>query len=156
VRFVLVDRFVEMDPGRRAVARVTFDPALEIFADHFPGAPIVPGVLITEAMGQTAGWLIAAGEGFRRWPLLAMIDRAKFRRFVRPGEELELTACVQSASSRAYSVTAEAHVHGERVADARLAFHLVDPAALGHAPDALSTWTQDNAARLGLPAPPRA
>ena len=88
MRFVLVDRLVELEPGKRAVARKTFHPDDEVFADHFPGFPVVPGVLITEAMGQTAGWLLIATLGFARFPLLTLIDSAKFRRLVVPGDEI--------------------------------------------------------------------
>ena len=86
MRFVLIDRILELEPGRRAVATVRFDAAHDVFADHFPGMPIVPGVLVTEAMGQTGGWLLAATHGFESWPLLVMISNAKFRRLVRPDE----------------------------------------------------------------------
>ena len=56
MRFVLVDRFLSVEPGRAATALKTFRPEDPVFADHFPGFPVVPGVLLTEAMGQTAGW----------------------------------------------------------------------------------------------------
>jgi 3-hydroxyacyl-[acyl-carrier-protein] dehydratase len=122
VRFVLIDRLVELEPGRRAVATMTFDAAADVFADHFPGMPIVPGVLLTEAMGQTGGWLLASTLGFDSWPLLVMIANAKFRRLVRPGDELRLTATVRSRSGDTFEVDTEATVGGERAADARLVF----------------------------------
>jgi 3-hydroxyacyl-[acyl-carrier-protein] dehydratase len=126
VRFVLIDRFLELEPGVRAVALKTFDPGEEVFRDHFPGLAIVPGVLLTEAMGQAGGWLLAATLGFSRWPLLAMIDRAKFRRLVRPGEEIRLEAVVRSSRDTDYEIAGEASVGGERVAQARLLFHAFD------------------------------
>ena len=124
VRFVLVDRLVELEPGKRAVGRKTFHPDDEVFADHFPGYPIVPGVLITEAMGQTAGWLLVATLGFARFPLLTLIDSAKFRRHAFPGDELEMTATVRSIRADDYQVAVHASARGERIADARLWFHL--------------------------------
>ena len=79
MRFVLVSRFLAVVPGRSASAVARFDPEDEFFADHFPGFPIVPGTLLTEAMGQAAGGMLVPVAGEGRWPLLAMIERAKFR-----------------------------------------------------------------------------
>ena len=122
MRFVLIDRLVELEPGRRAVATMQFDAASDVFADHFPGMPIVPGVLLTEAMGQTGGWLLAATLGFDSWPLLVMIANAKFRRLVRPGDVLQLMATVRTRSGETFEVDTEARVGDERAADARLVF----------------------------------
>src|SRR5206468_7311420 len=119
MRFVLIDRLLELEPWKRAVATRTFSAEEEIFEDHFPGFPVVPGVLLTEAMGQTGGWLLSATLGFARWPLLTLVERATFRRFVRPGEELRLEAAVKTRREEDFEVRAEARVNGERVADAR-------------------------------------
>jgi 3-hydroxyacyl-[acyl-carrier-protein] dehydratase len=122
VRFVLIDRLIEVDPGKRAVATMSFAGAHDVFADHFPGMPIVPGVLLTEAMGQTGGWLLAATRGFDAWPLLVMIASAKFRRLVRPEETLTLTASLRSGSRDTFEIDADARVGDQRVADCRLVF----------------------------------
>jgi 3-hydroxyacyl-[acyl-carrier-protein] dehydratase len=123
---------VELERWRRAVAVKTFSDREDFLEDHFPGLPVVPGVLITEAMGQTGGWLLAESiarderdeRDERGWPLLTMIDRAKFRRLVRPGEELRMTATLSTRSKVDFEVRSEAHVDGDRVADARLLFHM--------------------------------
>ena len=151
MRFVLVDRLVRVAPGEDATAQVTFDPSWDVFADHFPGAPIVPGVLLTEAMGQAAGWLIAATERFVRWPVLVMIERAKFRRLVRPGECVTLHARIRSASGVAYAVDAHATVGDARVCEAGLAFRLVQPGDLGGDAARFAAWARETASRLGLP-----
>lgn len=125
MRFVLVDRFLSVEPGRGATALKTFHPEDPVFADHFPGLPVVPGVLLTEAMGQTAGWALATRLGPGLFPLLMMIERAKFRRFVRPGEEIRLEAELEEARGSVWAARTRASVGGERVAEARLVFHAV-------------------------------
>jgi 3-hydroxyacyl-[acyl-carrier-protein] dehydratase len=144
MRFVLVDRFLEVVPGVSACAVKTFPRDDDFFADHFPGFPVVPGALITEAMTQTAGWLLAYGFGFRQWPLLNMIDRVKLRRFVRAEEEIRISVRVRSSRKRDFDVGAQADVCGSRVAEGRFLFHTLSPETLGDAQDArrLQAWTR--------------
>jgi 3-hydroxyacyl-[acyl-carrier-protein] dehydratase len=125
VRFVLVDQFLSVEPGRGATALKTFRPEDPLFADHFPGFPVVPGVLLTEAMGQTAGWALATRLGPDRFPLLMMVETAKFRRLVRPGEEIRLEAELEEARGTTWAARTRASVGGERAAEARLVFHAV-------------------------------
>ncbi|MFN7986451.1 MAG: 3-hydroxyacyl-ACP dehydratase FabZ family protein [Thermoanaerobaculia bacterium] len=125
MRFVLVDRFLSVERGRAATALKTFRPEDPVFADHFPGFPVVPGVLLTEAMGQAAGWALATELAPGRFPLLLMVEKAKFRRFVRPGEEIRLEAEVEAPRGGVWPARARASVGGERVAEARLVFHAV-------------------------------
>ncbi|MCL4806947.1 MAG: beta-hydroxyacyl-ACP dehydratase [Thermoanaerobaculia bacterium] len=124
-RFVLVDRFLSVEPGRGATALKTFCLEDPVFADHFPGLPVVPGVLLTEAMGQTAGWALALRLGPDRFPLLMMVEKAKFRRLVRPGEEIRLEAELEDSRGRTWTARTRASVGGERAAEARLVFHAV-------------------------------
>jgi 3-hydroxyacyl-[acyl-carrier-protein] dehydratase len=70
-----------------------------IYQGHFPGHPILPGVLLVEAMAQTAGWLILALTKFERFPFLSMINDAKLRDFVTPGAELLIEAKLQHEGS---------------------------------------------------------
>jgi len=151
VRFVLIDRLLELEPGKRAVARVTFPPTLDVLADHFPGHPLIPGVLITEAMAQTAGWLLAATLGFDRWPLLCMIHNAKFRRPVEPGEELHLTADVRSMHADDYAVDIEVRSGETVVAGARLMFHAFDFALASEDQAQFQAWSQQVFRDLGGP-----
>ena len=148
MRFVLVDRLLSVESGRRATACTVFPRDLEIFADHFPGRPIVPGTLLTEAMGQTAGWLLVSTLQFRQWPLLTTIDQAKFYRLVVPGAEIVIDAAMQSSRPEDFELQAEARVGGQRVARARFLFRADHLSA--DDPDArtLERWARQTFARL--------
>lgn len=124
MRFILLDELIRIERGHRAVARTVFPSTLELFADHFPGQPIVPGVLLTETMCQTAGWLIAATCDFAGWPLLVRIDRANFRRIVTADEPLMIEATLTASRDETYEMQATVRAAGEPVADARLLFRL--------------------------------
>jgi 3-hydroxyacyl-[acyl-carrier-protein] dehydratase len=149
LRFILIDRLVELEPGQRAVASTTFPASLPLFADHFPGRPIVPGVLITEAMAQTAGWLIAATVGFNQWPLLALIEHAKFSRPVEPDEELRLTADLVSGQTHTFVVDVAATRGDERIARARLVFRGFDVSLSAAGRQPFEEWAQRTFAALG-------
>ncbi|HEY0783050.1 MAG TPA: 3-hydroxyacyl-ACP dehydratase FabZ family protein [Thermoanaerobaculia bacterium] len=157
MRFVLLKELHELVPGESVTATQVFSPDDEYLADHFPGFPVVPGTLITEALSQAGGWLIAATLGFARWPLLNMVEKAKFRRFLRPGEELRITARLealrQGARGSQARIAAEGRVGAERVAEARLLFHAFDPPDLlgGDAEKsaALIAFTRDVVRKLG-------
>lgn len=94
MRWRLVDRIDELVLDRDARGVVSFDPGLPLFEDHFPGFPVVPGVLLLESLAQLSGKLI--GYSVRRnrgdwpFPVISMMNGIKFRRFVRPGQELTL------------------------------------------------------------------
>jgi 3-hydroxyacyl-[acyl-carrier-protein] dehydratase len=149
LRFVLIDRLIELTPGKQAVASVRFSRSLEIVADHFPGRPIVPGVLLTEAMGQTGGWLIAATLEFAHWPLLIMIEHAKFRRPVEPDEEVRTIAEIRSTRLDTFSVDAQATSAGERVASAHLVFQASTLAIGADARHDFKDWARRTFASLG-------
>src|SRR5512133_1838929 len=104
--FQLIDRVVELDLGERTIrseARVPLTST--IFEGHFPGHPLMPGVLLIEAMAQTAGWLVIAATRFERMPFLAAVKEAKLRTFVKPGELLSLRAELVHEGS-GYAMTA--------------------------------------------------
>ncbi len=145
---MLIDRLLELEPGRRAVGSKTFDAGEEFLRDHFPGVPLVPGVLITEAMGQTAGWLLLATRDFACFPLLVGIERAKFRRRVRPGEPLRLEAILESSQATAWAVRGRAEVEGVTVAESRLYFQAFE----GERSAELLAWAQSTYEALGGPA----
>src|SRR5947207_3386605 len=91
--FQLIDRIVDLDLRKRIVraeAQVPRDST--IFEGHFPGHPLMPGVLLIESMAQISGWLVIGLVRFERMPFLAAVKEAKLRSFVRPGAKLELMA----------------------------------------------------------------
>ncbi len=152
MRFILLDRIVELDIGDRVIATKTFCPQEEFFLDHFPGFPVVPGTLLTEVMAQAGGWLVASTVNFRLWPFLSMIDKVKFRQFVRPGEALHIEASIRSSEERQYWVSAKICRSDQWVARARLFYHLMDqPEVVFNkaSVDQLASWRVDVFEGLG-------
>lgn len=91
MRFVLIDRILEVDPGKRLVAVKNLSLAEEYLADHFPGFPVMPGVLMLEALTQAGAWLIRASEDFAHSVIvLKQAKTIKYGSFVEPGRRLQL------------------------------------------------------------------
>ncbi len=124
--FLLVDRIVELEPGRRVagIKNVTYNEPF--FQGHWPGRPIMPGVLIVEAMAQTAGVLIARSSPSHRHALLVSIDGVKFRRPVVPGDQLRLEVEGVRTTGRATQVRALARVGDRVAAEGRIRFVAID------------------------------
>ena len=127
--FLLVDRIVEYEPGKRVVGIKNVTLNEPFFAGHFPGAPVMPGVLIVEAMAQTAGVLMLGNLPDRKNKLVFFtgIDRAKFRRPVVPGDQLRLELTVlKYRPDRYIKLRGMALVDGQLVAEAEISSALVD------------------------------
>jgi len=123
---LLVDRILELEPGRRAVGVKNVSMNEEFFQGHFPGRPIMPGVLILEAMAQVGAVLFAQGEGFAgKIPVLGAIERARFRRPVVPGDQLVSELTILRVRGSVAKVQAVARVQGQVVAEAEYMFALV-------------------------------
>ena len=89
--FIWVSRVLSCEPGRRVVAELDVDPDLHLFAGHFPTHPVLPGVLLMEALAQAASFCLLVGSGTEgRIGFLAGIDRARFRHQVLPGDTPEV------------------------------------------------------------------
>lgn len=113
---------VGCEPGKAVDARTIFEPDDPMFAGHFPGQPIVPGVILTEALAQTAGIAAASGYAENERPifLLSAIRTMKFLRAVRPGEAIELRAEKIGATETLFQFRVEARVNGAAVAEGQL------------------------------------
>ena len=126
--FLLVDRILEVEEGKRVVGikNVTFNEPF--FQGHFPGNPIMPGVLIVEAMAQVGAVLLLRGVPDRQSKLVyfAGIDRAKFRRPVTPGDQIRFEVEVLKVRSRSARLRGEAFVDGLLVAEAELFSSMVE------------------------------
>lgn len=125
MRFVLVDRIVTLVPGASVLAARTIPPDEDYFADHFPGFPVVPGVLLTEMMGQAAAKSLDAQKLPRGKAMLAKILSATFRRWVRPNDEVMLHATFANNTDRYATAECRAEVGGQVVAEAKLFFTFV-------------------------------
>jgi 3-hydroxyacyl-[acyl-carrier-protein] dehydratase len=121
--FQLIDRITNLDLGERTITVEAQVPRENtIFEGHFPGYPLMPGVLLIEAMAQTSGWLQIALMKFERMPFLAAVKEAKMRTFVTPGELLTIDAGIVHEGS-GYAITkAKVRVDGKLRCDATLTF----------------------------------
>jgi len=126
--FALVDRVIEHVPGERAVAIKNVTLNEPQFMGHFPGRPLMPGVLIVEAMAQVGGLIVTQMPDLPKGLFVfAGIDGVRFRRPVVPGDQLRITCTLLSLKRKRFGkVQAEATVDGELVCSGELLFSLVD------------------------------
>ncbi len=126
--FLMVDRVLELTEGEKAVAIKNVTINEPFFQGHYPQTPVMPGVMMIEAMAQVGG-LAAGGASEGRIPLLAAADKVKFRRVVKPGDQLRITAEIQKARRQLVKVAALCTVEGETVTQGELTFLLVEEGA---------------------------
>ena len=121
--FLLLDEVTLLEPGSRVVARKAVRADEWYLAGHFPGRPVMPGVLIVEAMAQAGAVAVLSEEEHRgRIALFAGIDGVRFKRLVEPGEELELTCELERMRGPVGRGRATAKVGGELAARGTLTF----------------------------------
>jgi 3-hydroxyacyl-[acyl-carrier-protein] dehydratase len=126
--FLLVDRILQCEPGKRAVGikNVSFNE--EFFQGHFPGHPVMPGVLIVEALAQTAAvpLLLSLPDREAKVPYFAGIEACRFRRPVVPGDQLRLEVEITSARTRLSKCLGRAFVGDALCAEATILSSIVD------------------------------
>jgi 3-hydroxyacyl-[acyl-carrier-protein] dehydratase len=126
--FLLLDEVLELEPGVRVVARKRVRGDEWYLSGHFPGRPIMPGVLVVEAMAQTGAVAVLADEGNRgKLALFAGIDDVRFKRIVEPGDELELSCELERVRGPIGRGKATATVDGELAARGTLTFAVAEP-----------------------------
>jgi 3-hydroxyacyl-[acyl-carrier-protein] dehydratase len=137
--FLLIDRIVEFEPGKRVVAIKNVTINEQFFQGHFPDLPIMPGVLVVEAMAQAGAIIMMQAIPDRKSKLAVFsgIERAKFRRSVVPGDQLRIEVDVLSFRPRAGRMEGKASVDGKLACEATLTCMMVPRAAAkAEAPEA--------------------
>ncbi len=125
--FQLIDRIVELDLAGRTIRGEAKVPLTStIFEGHFPGHPLMPGVLLIETMAQTAGWLVIAVTGFARMPFLAAVKEAKLRTFVTPGQLLSVAAELVHEGSGYAMTAARITIDGKPICSAEITFKVTN------------------------------
>ncbi|MEA2879448.1 MAG: 3-hydroxyacyl-[acyl-carrier-protein] dehydratase [Hyphomicrobiales bacterium] len=125
--FLLIDRIVELSLGDHTIrTEATVPTQSTIFEGHFPGHPLMPGVLLIETMAQTSGWLLIAMHKFTRMPFFAAVKEAKLRTFVTPGQVLSVSAKLVHDGSGFAITKADIKCEGKPVCNAELTFRLVE------------------------------
>jgi 3-hydroxyacyl-[acyl-carrier-protein] dehydratase len=119
--FHLIDRIIDLNVGERTITVEAQVPKEStIFEGHFPGYPLMPGVLLIEAMAQTSGWLLIALMKFERMAFLAAVKEAKMRAFVTPGNTLKIDANILHEGSGFTITEARIHLDGKLASNATL------------------------------------
>jgi 3-hydroxyacyl-[acyl-carrier-protein] dehydratase len=134
--FQLIDRILDLNMEEKTITVEAQVPRENsIFEGHFPGYPIMPGVLLIESMAQTSGWLLLALLKFERMPILAAVKEAKMRGFVSPGEVLTVEANILHEGSGYAMTEARVKVGGKLRSNATITLTLVpfpNPEMRGH------------------------
>jgi 3-hydroxyacyl-[acyl-carrier-protein] dehydratase len=146
--FQMIDRIPALDvPGRRIVTSCQVPEDSSVFEGHFPGYPIMPGVLLIETMAQTGGWLVLAANGCTKMAFLIQVEKAKMRSFVLPGQTLEVEANLLHDGSGYAVVKASIILGGKKVTEAEIRYGVVP-----FPNEALRAAMLETARRVGLPA----
>ncbi len=127
MRFSLIDRIEHLEPGVRITAVKALSLAEEYLADHFPGFPVMPGVLMLEAMTQAGAWLVRASEDFAHsMVVLKEASGVKYGQFVEPGQTLQVTAEIINQTDRETKLKVQGLVEGRMTVSARLVLERYD------------------------------
>ncbi len=149
MRWFLIDKFVELEKGKRAKAVKNISLSEDHLHDHFPGFPIMPPSLMVESMAQTGGILAGYTKDFEENVILAKIPKVEFFEFVRPGDQLVLEAELVEIRDEGSTVHAWGSVEGKRVLEGEIMFfHVNEKNAEG--PDFKFVFTDELLTALNL------
>ena len=147
MRYILLDRITALEPPERATGIKCVSLSEDVFTDHFPGLPVMPGALVIESLAQLGGVLAEATMRERGQPdlyaVLSVIERAKFRQMIRPGDQLELEALGIRASDLGAQVKASARVGEKLAVEAEITFSFVpisNPRVIAQRKELLEVW----------------
>lgn len=120
--FLYIDRILELEPGTRGLARKCVSVNEPFFQGHFPGNPILPGVVVTEAFAQVAGVVALSSDPERANEGVALLglDKVRFRKPIRPGDVLEIEVIKDAERRDVWRFRCEARVDGQKVAQGML------------------------------------
>ena len=121
MRFCLIDRIVHLEPGAKLVGLKSLSMAEEYLADHFPAAPVMPGVMMLEALVEASAWLVRASEDFAHSVVVLKEARGvKYANFVEPGSTLTITTEIIGQDERLTRLKAQGMVDGAAAVSGRL------------------------------------
>ena len=126
MRWIWIDKFVEFNSGKSAVAIKNVTLAEEHLHDHFPDFPVMPECLMIEAMAQTAGILVGEAKSFKEKVILAKVKKAVFSDYVRPGDTLKLHAKIETITAEAASTIGKVTRGEDIIAEIDLMFSHID------------------------------
>jgi 3-hydroxyacyl-[acyl-carrier-protein] dehydratase len=124
MRYILLDKIERFHQSHRLIGIKTVSRSEDFFTDHFPGQPVMPGALLVECMAQAGTALLELSQDLRVKALLTMVDRAKFKTPVRPGDTLSVDVTLQSTDGAWARVDGVIRVQNRVVADAMLTFSI--------------------------------
>jgi len=126
MRWIWIDRFVEFERGKRAVAVKNVSLAEEHLHDHWEAYPIMPFSLMIEGMAQTAGILVGEARGFREKVILAKVAKAELRETVTPGDQITYEAEIETIAPEAASTHGTVRRNGQAIGEINLLFSHID------------------------------
>ena len=144
----MVDRIISLEPGVSIEAEKTLDASEELFRDHFPGFPVVPGVLLTEMMAQAAGKCVDAEKHSRGKAMLGEIRSARFRSWVRPGETAQISAKIVKNLRNLAIAQCNINIDGRKICSAEILILFLprDQLAVDFADEVLDRYLASQAA----------